>query len=137
MKARTYKSRKAKGTRLEKDIAKRINAVLGSYGIDAKRMPMSGSMDGFEGDIHVPELPICIECKNQEKHNIWKEWEQTIDQAGTHNIPILIIDKNYNPEPLAVLKFEDLLFFMELAIQARWVGSRKKKKKTSIGGKKR
>lgn len=135
--ANTVRSRKQKGTRLEKQCAKRINDVLESYGIEAKRMPMSGAIDGFEGDVYVPKLPVTIECKNKERHDIWAEWQQAVDQARTFNIPVLVIDKNYNPEPLAVITFEDLLFFFELAIQAKWIGDVKKRQKTSIGGKKK
>ena len=48
MVANKTSSKKAKGTRLEKYVSKRINQVLKEYGVEAKRMPMSGAIDGFK-----------------------------------------------------------------------------------------
>ena len=50
MTANTSATRKAKGNRLEKLIAKRMDEVLGEYGITAKKMPMSGAIEGFKSD---------------------------------------------------------------------------------------
>lgn len=133
--AKTYRSRKAKGKKLEKEIAKRINETLGGYGIEAKVMPMSGSIDGWEGDVWT-NMPLSIEAKNQEKINIWDCWEQTENQCNNFKIPLLVFSRNYHKN-LAVLSFEDLLFFLELALQAGWMaGHEEKKKKVSIGGRK-
>lgn len=57
MVANKTSSKKAKGTRLEKYVSKRINQVLKEYGVEAKRMPMSGAIDGFKSDIFV-NLPV-------------------------------------------------------------------------------
>lgn len=116
---------KAKGSRLERQVAHRIKEVLGSYGVDARRMIMSGAIEGFKSDIQI-NLPISIECKNQEKVKLWEWWEQAESSCGTNKLPTLIISRNHIKEPLAVIKFEDLLFFMELAIQSGWVSSIRK-----------
>ena len=120
MTANTPASKKAKGTKLEKEVAKRINEVLGEYGVQARRMPLSGAIDGFEADIYV-NLPIAIECKNSEKWNVPEYWEQTTSQAGLGKMPILVMSRNYCDDPLAVIRFEDLLVFMAYALESGWV----------------
>lgn len=122
------RSAKSKGTRLEKDIARRINEVLGSYGVQARRMPMSGAIEGFKSDIYI-NLPIAIEAKNQEKVKLWEWWKQTEEQCPNAKLPALVISRNYNKDPIAIIRFEDLLFFMELAVQSGWVSSIRKGKK--------
>lgn len=115
--AKTTRSKKAKGTRLEKYVASRLRSVLK---VDAKRMPMSGAIEGFKSDIFT-DLPIAIECKNQECWNIPEWWEQAETQAPLGRMPILVISRNYAKEPLAVLRFEDLLTFMDYSMDAGWV----------------
>jgi len=112
-------SLKQKGKRLETFVSTRINEVLGSYGITAKRMPMSGSIPDWKSDIYT-KLPISVECKNQETVKLWEWWKQCRGQSGD-KIPILVINRNRENAPMAILNFEDILFFMELAIQAGWL----------------
>jgi hypothetical protein len=120
MTANTPASKKQKGTRLEKEVAKRMNEVLREYGVNAKRMPMSGAIEGFKSDIFI-NLPVSIECKNSEKWNVPEYWEQTEGQAGLGKMPILIMSRNYCNDPLAVIRFEDLLTFMAYALESGWV----------------
>lgn len=127
--AQTAKSKKAKGTKLEKQVAERLEDVLGGYGVEAARMVMSGAVDRFKGDIFT-NLPVMFEVKNQEKLNFRKALRQAEgDAKGTGKIPVMVTSKNHDPQVLALLDFEDLLFLMELALQAGWVqGIRKTKK---------
>jgi hypothetical protein len=120
MTANTPASKKQKGTRLEKEVAKRITEVLGEYGIKAKRMPMSGAIEGFKSDIFI-NLPVSIECKNSEKWTIPEWWDQASSQAGLGKMPILVMSRNYCNDPLAVIRFEDLLTFMAYALESGWV----------------
>jgi hypothetical protein len=110
MTAKTPKSKKAKGTRLEHKVASEIRAKLK---IDAKRMPMSGAMPGFKGDIYSPEFPFTIECKNQEKIRFWEFWEQAREQKG-YKPPMLVISGNHRPI-LAVVEIEELLNLIRTA----------------------
>ena len=105
--AKTAKSKKAKGVRLENYIAQRIREVLG---VVAKRMPKSGALKDFKADIYT-DLPLSIEAKNQETWSIPKWWEQCKKDAK-EKTPVLVISRNRMKEPLAILKFEDLLKFM-------------------------
>ena len=125
MTAKAFRSKKAKGKLLEKLVAQRLKEVLAEYGIDAKVMPMSGAISGFKSDIFT-NLPVNIECKNQERVSLWEWWEQAENQTSIGRFPTLVISRNYQKEPLAVLRFEDLLTLFEWSLQAGWVSSIRK-----------
>jgi len=110
MKANKTSSKKAKGSRLEKLVASEIRRK----GIDkeARRMILSGA-SYLKGDVWCPNIPYQFECKNNERHNIWKEWEQTEDQCQMNSKPILVISGNYRPA-LCVLKLDDLLNLIKI-----------------------
>ena len=109
-------------------MAKRLEDVLGGYGVRATRMLMSGAVDRFKGDIFT-NLPLFIECKNQEKLQWWKAWQQAQDVSiGSDKIPMLVVSRN-NEENLCLLRFEDMLFFLELAIQSGWCSNLRRSKK--------
>lgn len=110
MKAR---SAKAKGSRLEKDVAK----TLRDAGLDkqASRMPLSGAMEGFKSDIHT-SLPMIIECKNQETWSPLNYMEQASRDAEiTGKIPVVIMSKNRLPEPMVMMKFGDWIEILQRA----------------------
>lgn len=105
MKAIAFKSKKAKGTRLEKRFAQLIR----EKGLDdnATRMVLSGAAFGFETDIRT-SLPFAFECKNQEKIKIWEFWEQTEKARKPFKTPVLVFSGNYRPM-LVTLTAEDFL----------------------------
>jgi hypothetical protein len=102
MKARTYRSKKAKGKRLEAKLC----SILRSRGIEARPMPLSGALAHFKSDVYTM-IPYSFEAKNKETHQIWQEWEQARGQASGINRPILVISGNNRPI-LAVLQLEHL-----------------------------
>ena len=105
--ANTHASKKAKGSRLERDIA----SAYRSSGLfpKAQRMPMSGAMQFHKGDIFKGESDEWVdECKNQEKIQLWKFWQQAVDQCSGLEKPVLHLSGNYRPI-LTVIKFEDYL----------------------------
>jgi len=82
---------------------------------EARRMLLSGG--GYlKGDIWCPNIPYSIECKNSERHNIWKEWEQAESEAKMSEEPILCISGNYRPV-LAVIKLDTLLNLLQMRKQ--------------------
>lgn len=99
MVARTAKSKKAKGTKLEKYVAKEFER----FGWKSQRQPGSGVYQDFPHDVRV-ESPAgseyIIECKAW-KHG-WRTGEKAMGQAE-----ILVIKKDYGEPmvymPLAVL----------------------------------
>jgi len=102
--AKTPQSKKQKGNRLEREIA----GMYRHYDIDPKatRMPMSGAMTHFKGDIWKPnDYAYVDECKNQEKVSLWAWWNQATSQASGAQTPLLHISGNYRPI-LTVMKVE-------------------------------
>ena len=56
-------------------------------------------------------FPFAVECKNQEKINIWSSIEQAEQNAGKH-IPLLVFKRNRSKK-YAVLEFEKLLELLD------------------------
>jgi len=52
-------------------------------------------------------FPFSVECKNQEKLNIWSALEQAEENSGKHS-PLVIFKRNRS-KTYAVLEFEELL----------------------------
>ena len=52
-------------------------------------------------------FPFSVECKNQEKLNIWSSLEQAEGNSGNH--PPLVIFKRNRTKTYAVLEFDKLL----------------------------
>lgn len=112
MKANTYRSRKAKGTRLEKKFAQLIR----EKGLDdnAKRMVLSGGAFGFETDIFT-KLPWAFEVKNQEKIQFWQWWEQAEEQRKPFKPPALVFSANFRPIMIALTAND----FLELLVEIK------------------
>lgn len=94
--AQTASSKKAKGSRLEREVA----TAYRHYGIDDKatRMPMSGAMAHFKGDIWKPnDYEYLDECKNSERVKLWEWWDQAKEQTKGTRIPVLHISRNNSP----------------------------------------
>lgn len=94
--AKTQASRKAKGQRAERKVAEYYRR----YGIDKKatRMPTSGSMTWYKGDILKPnDYTFIDEVKCQETVKFWRWWEQAQAQATGGRVPILHITANNRP----------------------------------------
>lgn len=115
--AKTVASKKSKGSRLERKVA----ALYRHHGIDDKagRMPLSGAMSHFRGDIWKPnDYEYLDECKNQEKVKLWEWWNQAKFQASGNRIPILHIGGNYRPI-LTVMEIETYMNLRAEIIQLK------------------
>lgn len=106
--AKTAGSKRQKGNRLELAVAQRLREA----GFDARRMPLSGAADGFEGDIYSPETGFCWELKNQETWSIGKWWDQAKDQAYSKPA-CLVISRNRYPEPLVVIELKEFVWLLK------------------------
>ena len=86
--------KKKKGSRLERKFAQLIRRK----GLDpnAKRMVLSGADWAFNSDI-LTTLPFKFECKNQERIQIWKWWEQTKAQETMQKPGVLVFTSNHRP----------------------------------------
>ena len=56
-------------------------------------------------------FPFSVECKNQEKLNIWSSLEQAESNSGKHT-PLLIFKRN-STKTYAVLEFDKLLELLD------------------------
>ena len=98
-----------KGKRFERDVAKMINK---KFETNVRRTPMSGGME-IKGDIICIDdnsiiSEFSIECKNQEKLNIWKALDQSRTDAPRGKLPIVVFTKNHELDYCA-LEFEDFM----------------------------
>ena len=56
-------------------------------------------------------FPFSVECKNQEKLNIWSALEQAEENSGDHS-PLVIFKRNRS-KTYAILEFEELLQLLD------------------------
>lgn len=112
MKAIAFRSRKAKGKRLEIKVAQLIR----DKGLDpnAKRMPGSGAFEGFKTDLY-STLPYSFEMKNQETVKLWEWWKQALGQATIARPPVLVVGGNFRP----ILATMDINTFLELLLEVK------------------
>lgn len=106
---------KAKARRLQQHVAKRIAETFGLPECDVKSLPMgSQGADVWLSAEAQRKFPFAIECKNVEKLNVHKAF----DQAKAHALktqdlkPILIHSKNRG-ETLATMRLDDLLLILK------------------------
>ena len=103
-------SGKAKGRRLQNKIRdlllEHFSDKLEPDDIRSQIMGMSGE-DIVLSPAARKLFPFSLECKNQEKLNIWSSLEQAETNAGKHT-PLLIFKRNRS-KTYAVLEFDELL----------------------------
>lgn len=113
--AKTPGSRKAKGSRLEREFAKMIR----DCGLDshAQRMLLSGA--GYlKGDIYT-NLPLTFEVKNQENWSPLAWYRQAASQGKA---PVVVMSRNHE----SIFCFMDADLFLEMIVYAKkggWIGS--------------
>lgn len=108
---------KAKGREFQKTIANDIRFTFDIPDEDAVSTAM-----GQQGcDIKLSNaaravFPFGIECKCQERLNVWEAWEQTKSNAEKEKLlPLLVFRRNRERTPKVVLSWTD---FMWLAKEA-------------------
>ena len=102
-------SRKAKGRRLQQKFMKLLIEELGIDPEDIESRSMgAGGEDLIMSKAARHKFPFSVECKNQEKLNIWSAWEQASNNKGIYD-PLIVIKRN-GVDPLVVL---DARVFMD------------------------
>ena len=101
-------SRKAKGRRLQQQF---MQLLIEKLDIDPEDIE-SRSMGAHGEDLIMSKaarnkFPYSIECKNQERMNIWSAWEQANENKGLYE-PLVVIKKN-GVRPLVLLDAESFL----------------------------
>jgi len=103
------RSAKNKGKRLQNQVRDLILEKFNQLEEDDVRSITMG--DSGEDILLSPAarklFPFSVECKNQEKLNVWSSLEQTETNAGKHT-PLLIFKRNRS-KTYAVLQLDDLM----------------------------
>ena len=103
-------SKKSKGRRLQNWVREQLIEKLNIHKEDIESRSMgAGGEDLIMARAARKKFPYSIECKNQEKLNIWEAYNQACDNAG-HYEPIVVIKRN-NQKPLVLIDAE---YFMIL-----------------------
>ena len=105
------KSAKAKGRRLQNEVAQDIAATLmvPEEGVRGAIMGESGCDIKLAYTLRT-EFPFSVECKNVERLNIWEALAQAEKNAVPGTMPVVVIRRN-NIKPWAVIPWT---LFLEL-----------------------
>ena len=103
-------SAKSKGRRLQKWFRELLIEKLSIHEEDIESRSMgAGGEDLIMARAAREKFPYSIECKNQEKVNIWAAIKQSRENCGKYE-PIVVLKKN-NEKPLVLLDAE---YFVKL-----------------------
>ena len=105
-------SAKAKGRRLQQKFMELLIEKLDIDPEDIESRSMgAGGEDLIMSKAARNKFPYSVECKNQEKLNIWSAWDQANSNRGIYE-PIVVIKRNGVP-PLVVLEAENFLDYVK------------------------
>ena len=101
-------SAKAKGRNLQKKVRELLIEHLGVDPEDIESRSMgAGGEDLIMARAARKKFPYSIECKNQEKINIWNSYAQAIENSKDYE-PIVVIKRN-NHKPLLLVDAEHFI----------------------------
>ena len=105
-------SAKAKGRRLQQKFMQLLieRLDIDPEDIESRSMGAAGE-DLIMSKAARTKFPFSVECKNQERMNIWSAWEQANNNKGIYQ-PLVVIKKNGVP-PLVVLEAENFLEYVK------------------------
>ena len=105
-------SAKAKGRRLQQKFMQLLIEKLEIDPEDIESRSMgAGGEDLIMSKAARNKFPYSVECKNQERLNIWTAWEQANSNRGIYE-PIVVIKRN-GTAPLVVLDAENFLEYVK------------------------
>ncbi len=98
-------SAKAKGRNLQKWVVNKLIETFDIHPEDIKSCSMgAGGEDVVMARAAREKFPLSIECKNQEKVNVWESYKQAEENSGNYE-PVVVIKRN-NAKPLVVVDAE-------------------------------
>ena len=101
-------SAKAKGRRFQQWVRNKLIEILNIQPEDIESRSMgAGGEDLIMARAAREKFPYSVECKNQEKVNIWESYKQAVENSKDYE-PILIIKRN-NHKPLVLIDAEHFL----------------------------
>ena len=114
MVATTPASRKAKGRRLQQAVRQDLIEHLGIDPGDILSTAMGQSgCDLYLSPAARAQFPFAVECKAQERIALPAWWQQCTRNAAAEGLAPLLILKQSRREPLAVLRWSDLLALLQ------------------------
>ena len=103
-------SAKAKGRRLQQWFRDLLIEKLNIHPEDIERRSMgAGGEDLIMARAAREKFPYSVECKNQEKINLWESYNQAQQKSKNHE-PVVILKRN-NSKPLILVDAE---YFVKL-----------------------
>ena len=103
-------SAKAKGRNLQKWVRERLIESLDIHPEDIESRSMgAGGEDLIMARAARELFPYSVECKNQEKINVWESYKQADDNSKDYE-PIVVLKRN-NTKPLVLVDAE---YFVKL-----------------------
>ena len=98
-------SAKAKGRKLQQWMRNLLIEKLEVHPEDIESRSMgAGGEDLIMARAAREKFPMSIECKNQEKVNVWESYKQAEDNSGNYE-PVVVIKRN-KVKPLVVVDAE-------------------------------
>ena len=99
---------KSKGRRLQQWIRNLLVERLNIHPEDIESRSMgAGGEDLIMSRAARKSFPYSVECKNQEKINIWKAYQQASENSGDYT-PIVVLKRN-NVKPLVLIDAEEFV----------------------------
>ena len=98
-------SAKAKGRKLQKWMRELLIEKLDIHPEDIESSSMgAGGEDLIMARAAREKFPMSVECKNQEKVNVWESYKQAEDNSKDYE-PVVVIKRN-NSKPLVLVDAE-------------------------------
>ena len=98
-------SKKSKGRRLQKWVREQLIEKLNIHEEDIESRSMgAGGEDLIMARAARKKFPYSVECKNQEKVNVWESYSQAVENSKDYE-PVVVIKRN-NHKPLVVVDAE-------------------------------
>ena len=98
-------SAKAKGRKLQQWVRTQLIEQLDVHPEDIESRSMgAGGEDLIMARAAREKFPMSIECKNQEKVNVWESYKQAEDNSKDYE-PVVVIKRN-NSKPLVLVDAE-------------------------------
>ena len=105
-------SARAKGRRLQQWFRDLLIEELEVHPEDIESRSMgAGGEDLIMARAARAKFPYSIECKNQESVNVWKSYEQAVENSGNYE-PIVIIKRNKS-KPLVLIDAEHFVSLLK------------------------
>jgi len=113
----TRRSAKGKGRGFQKDVARQIREYFGLSDSDVRSTAASvGGEDILFSELARNTFPFSVECKNQERVNIWAAIEQANKNSKKYT-PLVVFKKNHS-ETYVTIDFEAFLALVKHGVES-------------------